>query len=137
MVETLLHGNCDPNEFGRPEISPLSSALRIMDTAVVAYLLYGADPNRAARGEDLPIFTAIARQNVPAVQSLVAARANLQVRGYARTPGNSRFTHAGPRWVGHTPLEMANGHNAITRELLAAECMDEQEQPPDKADWER
>ena len=25
-------GNCDPNEFGRPEISPLTSALRIMDT---------------------------------------------------------------------------------------------------------
>ena len=110
-----------------------------MDTAVVAYLLYEkADPNRAARGEDLPIFTAIARQNVPAVQALVAASANLQVRGYAGAPGNSRSLHAGPQWVGYTPLEMANGHVAITRELLAAECGDEKsELPPDEADWER
>ena len=85
----------------------------------------------------MTIFTVIARKNVPAVQALVAARANLQVRGHASTPENSRFTHAGPRWIGYTPLEMANGHIAITRELLAAECMDEQEQPPDEADWER
>ena len=34
VVHTLLYGNCDPNEFGQPEISPLS-ALRIMGSEAV------------------------------------------------------------------------------------------------------
>ena len=41
VVETLLLGNCDPNEFGRPEISPLASALGIMDTEALCLLLSG------------------------------------------------------------------------------------------------
>ena len=106
-----------------------------MDTEAVCLLLFAnANPNRAARGDDLPIFAAIARQNVPAVQALATARANLQVRGYASTPENTRFTHAGPRLVGYTPLEKANGHVAITRELLAAGSTAEQEQPCHEAD---
>ena len=90
VVETLLLGNCDPNELGRPEISPLTSALRIMDTEALCLLLSAANPNLTARGDHLPIFAAIARQNVPAVQALVAARANLQVRGFSMTPAQGR-----------------------------------------------
>ena len=136
MVETLLLGNCDPNEFGRPEISPLTSALRIMATEALCSLLSAnASPNRTARGDQLPIFAAIARQNVPAVQALVAARANLQVRGFSMTPAHTRGARNGPRWGGgYTPLEMASGNAAIKRELLAAGSDFVQEQP---WDWER
>ena len=97
-VEILLLGNCDPNEFGRPEIFPLASALRIMDTEALCLLLSAnANPNRTARRDHLPIFSAIARQNVPAVQALVAARANLQVRGFSTTPVHTRGARNGPR----------------------------------------
>ena len=135
VVSTLLYGNCDPNEFGQLEISPLSSALRTMDTEAVSLLLFAnANPNRTVRGDHLPIFSAIVRQNVPAVQALVAARANLQVRGVATTLENPRGNHIGPRWGGYMPVEMANGHVAITRELLAAEDDIIQEQQCDEAD---
>ena len=50
VVETLLLGNCDPDEFGRPEISPLTSALRIMDTEALCLLLSAnANPNRTEK----------------------------------------------------------------------------------------
>ena len=53
--ETLLLGNCDPNEFGRPEISPLTSALRIMATgALCLSLSANANPNLTAREDHLP-----------------------------------------------------------------------------------
>ena len=87
--------------------------------------------------EDLPIFTAIARQNVPAVQALVAAGADLQVRGTCEHTRKLQVYTCWPISAGYTPLEMANGHIAITRELIAAEYLGEQEQPPDEADWER
>ena len=96
-----------------------------------------ANPNRTARGDHLPIFSAIARQNVPAVQALVAARVNLQVRGFSMTQAHTRGARNGPRWGGYTPLDMANGNVAITRELLAAENNFIQELLPDDADWER
>ena len=51
VVETLLLGNCDPNAFGRPEISPLASALRIIDTEALCLLSANANPNRTARGK--------------------------------------------------------------------------------------
>lgn len=54
------------------------------------------------------------------------------VRGYPSILENSRSAHAGA----HTAMEMANGHVAITRELLAAEPGEECEPPPDEADWE-
>ena len=50
-----------------------------MDTGALCLLLSAnANPNLTARGDHLPIFVAILRQNVPAVQVLVAARAHLQ-----------------------------------------------------------
>ena len=61
MVETLLLGNCDPNDFGRPEISPQTSTLRIMDTEALCLLLSAnAHLNRTATGDHLPIFAVIA-----------------------------------------------------------------------------
>ena len=134
-IETLLLGNCDPNEFGRPEISPLTSALRIVDTGALCLLLSSnANPNLTARGDHLPIFAAIARQNLPAVQALVAPRANVQVRGCAMTPAHTRGAMNAPRWGGYTPLEMARGNVAITREVLAAGSDTVQERP---GEWER
>ena len=51
ILETLLLGNCDPNEFGSPEVSPMTAALRIMDTeALVSLLTANANPNRTPRG---------------------------------------------------------------------------------------
>ena len=83
-----------------------------MDTAVVAHLLHErADPKQAARGEDLPFFWG---------------------KGIPHILENSRSAHAGA----HTAMEMANGHVAITRELLGAEPGEECEPPPDEADWE-
>ena len=74
VVYTLLYGNCDPDEFGQPEISPLAAAARIMDSESVSLLLYSeADPNRAARCQDRLIFIAIDRSDVPSVQALVTA----------------------------------------------------------------
>ena len=67
----------------------------------------------------MPIFSAIACQNVPAVQALVAARANLQVRGFSITPAHTSDVRNSPRWGGYPPLEMANGNISITREFLA------------------
>ena len=79
VVETLLLGNCDPNEFGRPEISPLTSALRIMDTEALCLLLSAnANPNRTAREDHLPICSHCTSKCTSST-SLVAARANLQV----------------------------------------------------------
>ena len=139
VVETLLLGNCGPNEFGSPEVSPLTSALQIMDTDALCLLLSAhANPNRTARGDHLPIFAAIARQNFPAVQALIVARAraNLQVRGYTMQPTRTRGARNGPRWGGYTPLDLARGNVAITRELLAAGREEEQEQEQ-PWDWER
>ena len=63
VVETLLLGNCDPDEFGRPEISPLTSALRIMDTEALCLICRQCDP-----GEEWPRWgrytTEIASNNV-------------------------------------------------------------------------
>ena len=136
-VEILLLGNCDPNELGRPEVSPFTSALRIMDTDIVWQLwLFRANPNITARGDHLPIFSAITRQNVSAVQALVAARANLQVRSFV-TPPRTRGALGRPTWCGQTPVEMAHGNGAILRELRAAERGDEVETCTDEAEWER
>ena len=134
-IETLLLGNCDPNEFGCPEVSPMTAALRIMDTkALVSLLTANANPNRTPRGDHLPIFVAISRQNVSAVRALVEARANLQVRSFGMAPTHTRGVRNGPSWVGYTPLEMAGGNAAITRALLHT---DEEELPEQPWDWER
>ena len=82
----------------------------------------------------MTIFTVIARKNVPAVQALVAARADLQVRGYASIPGTPRWSHAGSRWVIHAA---GDGECCHHKRTLAAECGDERELPLDKADSER
>ena len=137
VVETLLLGNCDPNELGSLEVSPLTSALQIVDTDALCLLLSAhANPNRTARGDHLPIYAALPRQNLPAVQALIVARANLQVRGYTMQPTRTRGARNGPRWGGYTPLDLARGNVAITRELLAAGREEEQEQEQ-PWDWER
>ena len=88
--------------------------MRIMDSESVSLLLYAeADPNRAAREEDRPIFIACSEKRPVSTdagsQSRPVCERFLQ---YAR---KLQVCTRGLSWVGYTQLEVADGENTRER----------------------
>ena len=71
-IEALLWACCSPHDFGMPEVSPLSEALRTGDDEIVLLLLqHRASPPRREDGSNDPIFVAIQMSSAENVRRLL------------------------------------------------------------------
>ena len=86
VLKTLLQANCNPNDFGHPQKSPLVEAtLRSDHDAVELLISWKANINITAKGADYPLIIAIKQQQAHIVRTLLEARADPTVRSYVQT----------------------------------------------------